>query len=64
MKLKHTESREANRTFLKGAFSMSKWWKLRNGLSQRSPRVVSTKSNITLCKPRRRKRENKMLTHK
>ena len=64
MKLKHTEYRKANRTFLKGAFSMSKWWKLRNGLSQKSTRLVSPGSNITLSKPRRRKRENKMLTHK
>ena len=64
MKLKHTESREANRTFLKGAFSMSKWWKLRNGLSQRSPRTIKDGGNITVNKLKKRKRENKMLTHK
>ena len=56
MRLVHTQAKKANRTFLKGAYDFAKWWKLRNGLSQRSDRRDKNVGNLTHTKPIRKKR--------
>ena len=56
MKLVHTQAKKANRTFLKGVYDFTKWWKLRNQLAGRSDRRDKNGSNITHAKPVRKRR--------
>ena len=52
----HTQSKEANRTFLKGAFNFRKHLHLRNQLTQRSDRRINKDDNVTFSKPIRKRR--------
>ena len=56
MRLIHTKAREANRTFLKGAFNFTKHIHLRNQLTGKSDRRINEGDNITLSKPIRKRR--------
>ena len=56
MRLVHTQAKKANRTFLKGVYDFTKWWKLRNQLTGRSDRRDKNVSNITRAKPVRKRK--------
>jgi len=56
MRLIHTQSKEANRTFLKGAFNFRKHIHLRNQLTGKSDRRINKGDNVTFLKPIRKRR--------